>query len=161
MAITILEQRQIEANVLVPLIKAFQAEFGVEQTNAVARRVITELARKHGESIAAAQGEGNPIERLASGLSRFSTNGELETEEVEHTQDTYAYNVTRCGYAEFYKKMGVPELGFLLSCSRDFALTEGMSPDLQLMRTQTIMQGASHCDFRFRLKLKSNDEKIS
>ncbi len=156
MAITLLEQRQIEANVLVPMIKAFQAEFGVERANAVARKVITELARRHGEAIAAAQGEGNPIEQLAAGLSRFSAGGALEMEEVDHSQDTYAFNITRCGYAEFYKKMGVPELGFLLSCNRDFALTEGMSPDLQLTRTQTIMQGASHCDFRFRLKSKAN-----
>jgi hypothetical protein len=152
MAITLLEQRQIEANVLVPLIKAFQAEFGVERANAVARKVITDLARKHGEAIAASEGEGNPIEQMASGLSRFSAGGALAVEEVDHTQNTYAFNITRCGYAEFYKKMGVPELGFLLSCSRDFALTEGMSPHLQLTRTQTIMQGASHCDFRFRLK---------
>ena len=48
--------------------------------------------------------------------------------------------------------MGVPELGFLLSCGRDFALTEGMSPDMELTRTQTIMQGAAHCDFRFQMK---------
>jgi predicted ArsR family transcriptional regulator len=152
MAITLLEQRQIEANVLVPLIKAFQAEFGVERANAVARKVITDLARKHGEAIAAGEGPGNPIEKLASGLSRFSAGGALEVEEVGRTEDTYAFNINRCGYAEFYKKLGVPELGFLLSCSRDFALTEGMSPDLQLTRTQTIMQGAGHCDFRFRLK---------
>lgn len=152
MAITLLEQRQIEANVLVPMIKAFQAEFGVERANAVARQVITELARKHGEAIAAGQGDGNPIEQMASGLSRFSAGGALEVEEVEHSADAYAFNITHCGYAEFYKKMGVPELGFLLSCSRDFALTEGMNPDLQLTRTQTIMHGASHCDFRFRLK---------
>lgn len=156
MAITLLEQRQIEANVLVPMIKAFQAEFGVEQANAVARRVITALARKHGEAIAAAQGDGNPIEQMASGLSRFSAGGALAVEEVEHSSDAYAFNITHCGYAEFYKKMGVPELGFLLSCSRDFALTEGMNPDLQLTRTQTIMQGASHCDFRFRLKAKES-----
>ena len=152
MAVTLLEQRQIEANVLVPLIKAFQAEFGVERANAIARKVITDIARKHGEAMAASQTGGNPIEKMASGLSRFSAGGALEVEEVDHSDNTYAFNITHCGYAEFYKKMGVPELGFLLSCSRDFALTEGMSPDLQLTRTQTIMQGANHCDFRFRLK---------
>lgn len=159
MAVTLLEQRQIEANVLVPMIKAFQAEFGVERANTIARKVITELARKHGESIATAQGAGSPIEHMVSGLSRFSAGGALEVEEVERTHDSYAFNITHCGYAEFYKKMGVPELGFLLSCSRDFALTEGMNRDLQLTRTQTIMQGASHCDFRFRMKTKKENEE--
>lgn len=152
MAVTLLEQRQIEANVLVPLIKAFQAEIGVERANAIARKVITDIARNQGEALAAQQGQGNPIEQMASGLSRFSAGGALEVEEVDRADDRYAFNITRCGYAEFYKRLGVPELGFLLSCSRDFALTEGMSPHLQLTRTQTIMQGASHCDFRFQLK---------
>lgn len=159
MAITLLEQRQIEANVLIPLIKAFQAEFGTERANAIARKVITDLAREHGEAIAAGEAPGNPIEQMASGLSRFSAGGALEVEEVDRTGNTYAFNITRCGYAEFYKKMGVSELGFLLSCSRDFALTEGMSSDLQLTRTQTIMQGANHCDFRFRLKQEKEEKE--
>ena len=155
MAITLLEQRQIEANVLIPLIKAFQTEFGAERANAVARKVITDLARRHGEALANAQPEGNPIDKLAAGLPRFSAGGALDIEELDHSSDSYAFNITRCGYAEFYKKMGVSELGFLLSCSRDFALAEGMSPDLELTRTQTIMQGASYCDFRFRVKQKT------
>lgn len=29
------------------------------------------------------------------------------------------------------------------------AMAEGFSGDIELTRTQTIMQGASHCDFRF------------
>lgn len=159
MAVTLLEQRQIEANVLIPMIKAFQAEFGVERVNAIARKVITELAHQYGESIAAAQRAGTPIEHMASGLSRFSAGGALEMEEVERTHDSYAFNITHCGYAEFYKKMGVPELGSLLQCNRDFAFTEGINPNLQLTRTQTIMQGASHCDFRFRVQTKKENEE--
>jgi hypothetical protein len=42
------------------------------------------------------------------------------------------------------------DLGASLSCCRDFALIEGVNPAVTLTRTQTIMEGASHCDFRFR-----------
>jgi len=28
-------------------------------------------------------------------------------------------------------------------------MAEGFGPDIGLTRTQTIMQGASHCDFRY------------
>jgi hypothetical protein len=49
-----------------------------------------------------------------------------------------------------YKELGEPELGFLLACSSDFAFAEGLGPDINLTRTQTIMQGASHCDFRYK-----------
>jgi hypothetical protein len=31
-------------------------------------------------------------------------------------------------------------------------LAEGYSDPVRLDRTQTIMQGASHCDFRYRLE---------
>jgi len=29
-------------------------------------------------------------------------------------------------------------------------MAEGFGPEIKLTRTQTIMQGASHCDFRYR-----------
>jgi len=45
--------------------------------------------------------------------------------------------------------MGLGEIGGLLSCQRDGTFCEGYDPKLKLERTQTIMQGASHCDFRF------------
>jgi hypothetical protein len=48
------------------------------------------------------------------------------------------------------KELGEPELGFLLVCSSDFPFAEGFGPDIKLTGTQTIMQGASHCDFRYR-----------
>ena len=46
----------------------------------------------------------------------------------------------------------LPERGALIHCSRDFAMAEGFSGELELKRTQTLMQGASHCDFRFKRK---------
>jgi hypothetical protein len=61
-------------------------------------------------------------------------------------------NVTECRYAQFYDKIGAPELGFLLTCSADFDHAAGFGGDVQLTRKQTIMQGASHCDFRYRLE---------
>ena len=60
--------------------------------------------------------------------------------------------MTRCRYAELYRALGIADVGALLSCNRDFSLIEGFNPDIELTRTQTIMQGASHCDFRFKLK---------
>ena len=58
--------------------------------------------------------------------------------------------MTGCRYADFYKELGEPELGFLLVCTAVFSVAEGFGGDIKLTRTQTIMQGASHCDFRYR-----------
>jgi hypothetical protein len=71
---------------------------------------------------------------------------------LKKDSQSFEVNVTGCRFAEFYKKIGAPELGFLLVCSSDFALTEGYGDPVQLDRSQTIMQGASHCDFRYRLE---------
>ena len=63
-------------------------------------------------------------------------------------------NVTRCRYAEMYEELGLQELGYMLSCARDFAMIDGFNPRINLTRTQTIMEGANHCDFLFELKEK-------
>ena len=68
----------------------------------------------------------------------------------EQTDEVLAFDVTRCRYAEMYRALGIPELGAVLSCNRDAALIEGFNPEVHFSRTQTIMGGASHCDFRYR-----------
>jgi hypothetical protein len=63
----------------------------------------------------------------------------------------FAFNVTRCRYAEMYRELGIPELGAVLSCHRDGEFCRGYNPAIGFERTQTIMQGATHCDFRYTL----------
>jgi hypothetical protein len=48
-----------------------------------------------------------------------------------------------------YAELGMRALGSQLSCGRDGAFCSGFNPRLRFERTQTLMQGASHCDFRF------------
>jgi hypothetical protein len=71
---------------------------------------------------------------------------------VKQTTNTFDVNVTGCRYAKFFHEIGEPELGFLLVCGADFPMTEGFSDCIKLTRTQTIMQGAGHCDFRYALE---------
>jgi hypothetical protein len=82
----------------------------------------------------------------------FAAGDALDYEVVRQTPDALDVNVTGCRYARFYHQLGVPELGFLLVRSSDFAMTEGFGAGVELTRTRTIMQGADHCDFRYSLK---------
>ena len=82
----------------------------------------------------------------------FAAVNALDLEVVAQTSEAFECNVTGCRYAEFFKELGEPEIGFLFCCGGDWAMAEGLSPDLELTRTQTIMQGAPHCDFRYRLR---------
>jgi hypothetical protein len=147
--ISLLQQRRIEAAVVKPLVQAFEAELGREKTRAILANVITQLAHDAGKALA----KTAPDTSLASfaAMSELWTRGDaLEIEVLKQTRTEYAFNVTRCRYAEMYRELGLDELGYTLSCNRDGALMAGFAPDVEFARTQTIMQGASHCDFRYR-----------
>ena len=148
---SVLDRRRIEAGVLGPMLQAFEKEFGKERTRTLARRVITEIAQSQGKALAERLG-GDDLPTFASGKEPWTRNGALEIEVLESNQQRYSFNVTRCRYAEMYKELGIAELGSILSCGRDFALSGGFNPRIKLTRTQTIMEGATHCDFRFTQK---------
>ena len=152
MKIPVLEQAKIQAKALVPLIKTLQAELGEERANSIVRKALGELYRSYGEKWWRARGSHDLGSNMAAAFDGFAAGDALDYDVIKQTPDAYEVNVTGCRYAEFYKKLGVPELGFLLACSSDFPMVEGYGAGVQLKRTQTIMQGASHCDFRYALK---------
>ena len=152
MDIPLIEQVKIQARVLVPLVKALQAKLGEERANAIVRQALGDQYRKLGEAWWRAQGDHSLGDKLAASFEQFAAGNALEYEVVQKTPEAFDVNVTGCRYARFYQQLGVPELGFLLVCSSDFPMTEGFGAGVQLTRTRTIMQGASHCDFRYALK---------
>lgn len=152
MDIPVIEQAKIQAQVLIPLVKALKAELGEERANSLVRRALGDLYRRFGEKWWRAKGSNDLGHAMASAFDAFAAGNALDYEVVKKTPDAFELNVTGCRYAQFYKELGAPDLGFLLVCSSDFPMAEGFGPDVKLTRTQTIMQGASHCDFRYALK---------
>ena len=142
-----LERRKIEGAVLIPMVQAFQRAIGKERANEIVREVIIELARRDGERWAQQFGDDLAAMEQVSGV--WAGGGSLEIQPVAKSTERLDFNVARCQYAEFYKGLGLPELGYLFHCNRDFAMVDGFNRHLTLQRTQTIMEGASHCDFRF------------
>ena len=82
----------------------------------------------------------------------WAEGGAVTIRVLEETDRNLTFDVTRCRYAEMYEALGLKDLGFCLSCSRDESFASGFNPRIQLTRNQTLMQGASHCDFRFTLE---------
>jgi hypothetical protein len=148
--VPVIQQAKIQAQVLVPLVKALQAELGDERANALVRRVLGDVYRRLGEEFRRTKKENNLGNSMASAFAAYASEDALDYNVIEQSQDAFEFDVTGCRYAEFYKELGEPELGFLLVCSADFPMAEGFGPDIKFTRTQTIMQGASHCDFRYR-----------
>jgi len=149
--VSILARREIEARILSPVIQAFIKEFGKERTLKLIEPVIQSLARESGVQLARLLG-GNTLSHFTQGLNFWSAEDALKIEVLEQNEKRVAFNVTRCRYAEMYKELSIPEFGALLSCSRDGAMIVGFNPKVRFTRTQTIMEGAGFCDFRYELK---------
>jgi len=149
-AISDIQQTKIQAQVLVPLVKALRAELGDARANDLVRRALGDLYRGYGDEFRRTRDETSLGKTMTSAWASYAREGALDYDVIEQSQDSFEMNVTGCRYAEFYKELGEPELGFLLVCSADYPIAEGLGPDIELSRTQTIMQGASFCDFRYK-----------
>lgn len=144
-----LERRRIEAEILSHVYETVKAAHGVE----AARKIVAESVRRsaiaQGKAMADAQGGAPGLKGFEDIQPLWTRGGTLEVAVREKGEKVFAFDVTRCRYAEMYKTMGLAEIGPLLSCQRDGSFCEGYDPRIKLTRTQTIMQGASHCDFRY------------
>lgn len=148
----IIEQRRIEANIIKPIYEEMKEELGAEVAKRVIGNAVVKAAIAAGQAYAAAQPAGRTgLRAFHSLLPQWTHGGALEIEMVEETDEVVAYNVVRCRYAEMYREMGLAEIGHLLSCGRDGTFCKGFDPRIEFERSQTIMQGASHCDFRYTM----------
>jgi hypothetical protein len=148
-AVGVLTRREIEARILAPVVDALGEEFGRQRVIEIVRDVIVGLAREQGRAMAEARQDAS-LSSFAGTLEPWTRDGALTMTVRQQTDEELAFDVTRCRYAEMYRALGIPELGAVLSCNRDAALIEGFNPEVDFSRTQTIMGGASHCDFRYR-----------
>ena len=154
----VLKRREIEARIVGPIVEALGKEFGQERVVEVVRDTIVKIAHEQGDELAMLMG-GRSLDLLSQSLDLWKKDDALHLDVLEQTEERLAFNVTRCRYAELYRALGMAELGATLSCNRDFAMSAGFNPDIALTRTQTIMQGASHCDFRYSLQSKRSKKR--
>jgi hypothetical protein len=148
-AVPHLQKRKIEARALIPFITACREKFGDGPTRELIATAIGSSATAEGAKWA--ERFGADIAGLrALAETVWAGAGGLDLEVVDQTGDRLAFNVTRCRYAEFYEELGLQALGALIHCDRDQAMVAGFAGDVELERSQTIMQGGRCCDFRFR-----------
>jgi hypothetical protein len=144
-----LQRRKIEGRVLIPFIQALRDRFGDDGAREVVDAAIRKLAAGDGARWAESYGQSTgSLRKVVQEV--WAGGGSQEVQILGESEDRLDFNVTRCGYAEFYKEMGLTDLGFRVHCNRDFAMIAGFNGELELSRSQTIMEGGACCDFRFR-----------
>ena len=146
----ILARRKIEAEVIAPIYEEMREAVGEEKAREILRNAIRRAAVAAGAEMAALAPGGADLENFKAIQHLWTKDDALTIEVLNDAPGVFDFNVTRCRYAETYRAMGLGAIGDLLSCNRDGAFCEGYDPRIKLTRTQTIMGGASHCDFRYR-----------
>lgn len=153
-AIGVLNRREVEARILAPVIQALGEAFDRDRVVAIVREVIVSLAAEQGRALAEAAGDTS-LTAFAATLEPWTRGGALELDVIEQTETRLSFNVTRCRYAEMYRALGLADLGAVLSCNRDASLIDGFNPEVRFTRSQTIMEGAPCCDFRYESGVRS------
>ena len=146
-----IEKRAIEASVIAPVIQAVAQRIGKEKAIAILQEVNEKEAFQRGQLLRRQLGTTD-ISELVEDVATWGIGGAIEMEVLEQTHETYHFNITRCPYYERYSELGPTERGVSLSCCRDEPFARGFHPQLTLKRSQTIMEGARYCDFRYNLR---------
>jgi hypothetical protein len=147
--LSMLAKRRIEAEMLGHVYEVLKTSHG----KAAAMQAIGDAVRRssieQAQRFAAEMDRPTSLQTFIDISALWQAEDALKIEVQQQTETLYAFNVVRCRYAEMYREMGLGEIGHLLSCQRDGTFCEGYDPKLKFERTQTLMQGASHCDFRY------------
>lgn len=145
-------RRAIEAELALRIYSAALPRLGETAALELLNAAIDDAARAAGKAFAAKAPGGIPSLAHFSGvLDLWQAGGALTIQDIERGPNNLAFRVSRCGYMEMYREMGLPAtLYATLSCRRDAAFAEGYSPNLTLDRPEIISGGAPACLFRFR-----------
>lgn len=149
--ISLLDKTRVQAQVLVPLVRALRTELGRDKADAIVSRALRDWSKQ----LFAAIGEridGSPRRKWAAIQTPWAevSGKEVDVTILRHDREALDMDVTGCRFAEFFKALGEPELGALLICETDFDIAAVGEGEVSLERAQTIMQGAPSCTFRYR-----------
>jgi hypothetical protein len=145
-----IERRRIEAAMLKRVYEALFQAMPAAQAAAHIERAVAADARAAGAAFAASAPHGPSLAHFATVISRWTEGDALRIDGPRLDGNVLTVTVTRCGYAEMYRDMGLPApLPYLLSCQRDFHFAAGYSPHLTMTRPTTIAEGGDSCPFRY------------
>ena len=147
MATSILDTTKIQACIVIPIVKALEKELDKERAHQIVGKAIAQSYVDYRERLGFELNEhpGNEGEAEGNGPA-FP----VERDIVEDTASAFGHNITGCAFAYYFRAIGKPGISALMTCGVDFAAEHRIRPDWEFNRSQTRMQGAAFCDFRWR-----------
>ena len=152
--VPVLLRREIEALMIKPFLDAFEQELSHEKTYAIAEKVVQEIAKAQGAEYVEVLG-GNDAAALKRQEEAWTAGDALEVEnDLSEDGTVLKQTVKRCAYVDMYERIGMNDLGTMLSCMRDEYFYAGFNPKMEMTRTKTLMCGGDCCDFCFKFPKK-------
>ena len=154
--LSLLDKTRIQAQVVVPVLRALRAELGKERADTIVREALRGWSKQLFAAIGE-QVEGSSRRKWAAMHTALAevTEQEVTVEMRRHDEEALEFDVTHCRFAEFFRALGEPELGALLICETDFDIAAAGGDAVSLTRDRTLMQGAPSCTFRYRFAPRS------
>lgn len=146
-----LDRVKIQSEILLPFYQRVRAELGAARAATLLREAVREYGLALGETMSKAI-PGESVAQVKAMMPLFTAGDALDVEPVADTATEFSVNVRGCRYADFFKALGEPEFGAMLTCEADIPMMETFTSEVTMERTQTILTGGSHCDFRWRAK---------
>jgi len=151
--ISLLDEVKLQARVLFPIVQAMREELGEQRANSIVLNALRGWSRNTIQNLGT-KVKGSPREKwtsiTTSSMPRIGT--DIDIEWIKQDPNEIDFNVTGCRYADFFRGHGEAELGSVLLCDTDLHVAELGAPEVRFSRTQTIMEGAKCCDFRYRIE---------
>ena len=146
-----MQRVKTQTEVLVPLLRHLRAELGEAEANALVYPVLREYMKNWIAEFASTESD-NPIENFHKTDERLQSmyEGDIDYDLLKDDGERLDLDVTRCRYASFFRRLGEPELGAILVCEVDNHVADLSAPNVEMSRSDTLMNGGTHCPFRYR-----------
>jgi len=133
--------------------KMFMKELGKEKVYKLTAQKTYEEGKEFGKEIMEGKKTLTSVEDLSLVFRElFSTpyfKASTDVEILDDSAESFNYNVSKCIWAHTFRKYDASELGYHMICFGDNGIAKGLSPNVKLVRTKTLMQGDNCCDFKW------------
>jgi len=138
---------------LIPTLQSLSARIGQEKYIEMLKEGAEDEARRFGQDLAKKLGK-NDLTAYTDDLrkpERFWQHV-LTYEIVEDTPKAFELKITECLWAATFRAGNASDIGYAVCCHGDYAAIQAFNPNLEMIRTKTLMQGDAFCNHRYIVK---------
>jgi len=105
------------------------------------KRIWNAIGDKHGRSLKSL------IEQLWGSMGE-----DFEYKITYQNEDEVQIECKKCPFVALSIDNGMKEIGFSKYCMSDYGIVEGFNPNIEFMRTKTLMEGHGVCNHHYKMK---------